>query len=346
MDDQAIDRLRRLGYTPEEARFLYLAAMHSGYFVRRQFGDFICSDGGGTVARFIEKVVGKGHAQAVHYWSNRLIFHINDHGIYARIDEVDNRNRRDKAPVTIQRRLMCLDFVLDHREHSFLASAGEKVAYFSGVRDVPVEKLPVKKYDFHEQHEATLSYFVDKFPIYVSADHAADQGLPESGLPRPVVHFAYVDEGARTIAGFETFLRQYHELFVSLGDFEVVFVAADSARIEKAGRLFHRFYPGDGTTTLGMLNPEHVRMLQFFAMRQKWEQRDYRGFGPDGVVHYREEKLSFSDPKFEDLYRQWLAEGDEALRSRLITPTRLAAHFRTFVLPHDYELFGRLRHAA
>jgi hypothetical protein len=36
----SIENLRSLGYTQDEARFLYLVAMHSGYFSARQYLTF------------------------------------------------------------------------------------------------------------------------------------------------------------------------------------------------------------------------------------------------------------------------------------------------------------------
>ena len=44
MVEEAVESIRRLGYTPEEAEFLMLAAIHSGYFVRRQFSA-LCPSG-------------------------------------------------------------------------------------------------------------------------------------------------------------------------------------------------------------------------------------------------------------------------------------------------------------
>ena len=35
--DEHIHAIRTLGYTADEARFLYIVATHSGYFVPRQF---------------------------------------------------------------------------------------------------------------------------------------------------------------------------------------------------------------------------------------------------------------------------------------------------------------------
>ena len=37
IDYENIAAIHSLGYTPDEARFLYIVAMHSGYFVPRQF---------------------------------------------------------------------------------------------------------------------------------------------------------------------------------------------------------------------------------------------------------------------------------------------------------------------
>ena len=39
--DERIARLEELGYTEREAAFLVLAALHSGYFLRRQYQEFL-----------------------------------------------------------------------------------------------------------------------------------------------------------------------------------------------------------------------------------------------------------------------------------------------------------------
>ena len=43
--DVYIERIRALGYTEDEARFLYIVANHSGYFVPSQFLVFTGGEG-------------------------------------------------------------------------------------------------------------------------------------------------------------------------------------------------------------------------------------------------------------------------------------------------------------
>jgi hypothetical protein len=321
--EEAVENLSRIGYTRDEAAFVCLAATHSGYFVRRQFNDFLRQPRGGAAARFIVKLVGNGHAQVVHFRLNRLIYHIRTLKVYARLDQADNRNRREKAPLTIKRKLMCLDLVLAHRDQRFLGSEAEKVAYFTETRGVPIEDLPVRRYEPRGSGEATLRYFVDKLPVYVS-------GSDDS----PVVHFAYVDEGAESLDGFETFLSQYGALFVAVGTFEVVYVAGNSLWPEKARRIFDRRFAC-------VVDDAEVRMYQFFEMRRKWEARDFSGFTTEKVIQYREEKQHFSGPQFDEQYRRWLAADASAGGVESRTGT-----FRAFVLSHDYELFGGVRRAS
>ncbi|MCE5306086.1 MAG: hypothetical protein LLG20_00435 [Acidobacteriales bacterium] len=330
MFEDAVKNLSRVGYTHDEAAFLCLAAIHSGYFVRRQFSDFLRQPRGGTAARFIEKLVANGHAQVVHFRLNRLIYHIRTLKVYARLDQADNRNRREKAPLTIKRKLLCLDFVLAHRAERFLRSEAEKVAYFTESRGIPIENLPVRRYEPRRFGEATLRYFVDKLPVYVSGDTAA-----------PVVYFAYVDEGAESLGGFETFLNQYHSLFAGLGTFEVVYVATDSLWAQKAQRIFSRRYAGEAAVREDV-DSEQARMLRFFEMRRKWDARDFAGFSTEKVIQYREEKQRFAGAEFDALYSRWVSGGE----SRECGEGHTAAAFRTFLLPHDYELFGSLRHAS
>lgn len=332
MSQEAIELIGHLGYTPDEAQFLVLAAMHSGYFVRRQFSDFLCQGRGGAEARFIQKLLDREHAQAIPLRSNRLLYHLRAKGMYARLGQTDNRNRRDKMPFTIKRKLMCLDFVLLHRGQRFLGLEADKVSYFREERRIDLERLPVRRYSAHTSGQTTERYFVDKLPLYVS--------LGGESLAPPVVHFAYVDEGAESLDGFETFLEQYRELCRSVGRFEVVYVAAEPRWTAKAERVFGRFYPEGGCS----IRPEDERMLQFFATRRKFETREFSGFDAERIARFREEKREFAGA--EQLYQRWLNEGYESVRASLSSREALEAAFRAIVLSHDYNLFGGLRHAS
>ena len=328
----AIEIFRRFGYDSNEAAFLTLAAIHSGYFVRRQYADFLGQGRGGNEHRFIEKILQKGHATFTRYHLNRIVYHIRAKTIYNRLGQTDNRNRRDKAPRTLKRKLMCLDFVLAHKSERLLETESEKVAYFTADREIPLADLPVRRYAARTSGACTDRYFVDKLPIFVAGSDPVS--------PLPVVHFAYVDEGAETLQGFETFLSQYHPLLTALQRFEVVFVAGNSAWFEKAAKSFSRF--GGQSSPLA---PEDFELLDFFQVRRKFEAKDYAGLDTDRIVQYREQKRRYADAAHEAQYRCWLLEGDRALNIKGTSSTA-GGSFRTMLIPHDYDIFEGIRHAS
>ncbi len=331
--EEAISVFRRFGYDANEAAFLVLAAIHSGYFVRRQFAEFLGQERGGSEQRFIEKLLQKRHATFTRYHQNKFVYHIRAKTIYNRLGQTENRNRRDKAPRTLKRKLMCLDFVLAHRGKRFLETESEKVAYFTADREIPLADLPVRRYLSRNSNAPTDRYFVDKLPVFV------DGG--DSFSPLPVVHFAYVDEGAETLQGFETFLEQYRPLFSALGAFEVVYVGNSSIWFQKAAKLFARV---DGEPT--PLSPDELELVEYFEVRRKFEARDFAGLDTDRIVRYREQKRQYADAAHEELFRRWLLEGDSAV-DRKAPPAKAAqASFRTMLIPHDYDIFGEIARAS
>src|SRR5467141_5251744 len=68
-----IERIKEFGYSESEARFLYIVAVHSGYFTLGQFRAFTGSAYGKRPTSFAEKVLKAGsrhdpglHAQGLH----------------------------------------------------------------------------------------------------------------------------------------------------------------------------------------------------------------------------------------------------------------------------------------
>src|SRR5260370_37207719 len=96
------DQLARVidfGYTEVEARFLYLAATHSGYFTVRQFLDFAMAKSGKRNARLVEKLFGLGHASAQRYTRRSLVYHLCPRQLYSAIAKHSLRNRREDRPI-------------------------------------------------------------------------------------------------------------------------------------------------------------------------------------------------------------------------------------------------------
>ena len=62
MPADQIERIKELGYTESEARFLYIVAVHSGYFTLRQFLAFTQARRGKRSSVFAQKLLKRGHA--------------------------------------------------------------------------------------------------------------------------------------------------------------------------------------------------------------------------------------------------------------------------------------------
>jgi len=244
--DERIARLEELGYTEREAAFLVLAALHSGYFLRRQYREFLGMSPGHADATLAEKVVAKGHAQAFSSLGKTLVYHLCTRPFYNAIDEPDNRHRRARPPFAVKVKLMALDYVLAEPGRSFLATEEEKVAFFAGKLGVPNEKLPAKVYRSRTSGSTTRRYFVDKFPISVD-------GVP--GRDRAVVSFCYVDEGVIATPSLETYLREYADLFRSLGSVRVVYVTTRSMGFAWVERAFRRFLDRSGQSAAPRCHP-------------------------------------------------------------------------------------------
>src|SRR5213080_3432230 len=73
--ESSLANLSSLGYTEDEARFLYLVATHSGYFSMRQFLQFTGTKSGDKSMTFSQKLLAKGHATARSFLRNGLVYH-------------------------------------------------------------------------------------------------------------------------------------------------------------------------------------------------------------------------------------------------------------------------------
>ena len=60
--EDKIEALKVFGYTEEEARFLYLVAIHSGYFLARQFLGFVGAKRGYRSHSLNQKLISQSHA--------------------------------------------------------------------------------------------------------------------------------------------------------------------------------------------------------------------------------------------------------------------------------------------
>jgi hypothetical protein len=225
LDHDPIASLESTGYLEREASFLYLVAVHSGYFLRRQYNSFAGRDRGTALDRLLRKAERHRHIQVIECGRDWHIYHVKSKTLYAAIDRPHFQNRRIKGDAHIKSRLMVLDFVLAHLGANMLVEEVNKVDFFTTQCGIRSELLP-------RSYAGRLMYFSDGFPILVT----------NAGIPQ----FTFFDEGQATATRFERYLRQYQPLFASLGEFELIYVADSESNSARAKPPFIAFCPKTG----------------------------------------------------------------------------------------------------
>src|SRR5438132_13351972 len=89
-----LDALQALGYTEAEARFLYIVATHSGYFVARQFLAFSDAHWGKRTTTFWSKLHTSKHARTEFFPKSGTIYHLFARRLYRQIGRANILNRR------------------------------------------------------------------------------------------------------------------------------------------------------------------------------------------------------------------------------------------------------------
>jgi len=227
----SIDTLSCLGYSEREATFLYMVALHSGYFLRRQFSFAVKRHRGSAAAGFLAKAKRAGHVREIQCEPGRLLYQLYAKRLYQLVGQNDSQNRRAKSSTEIRRRLIMLDYVLSHLEkEEFLDSEVSRQKFFAqfGVKADAI---------------ASAKQFGESLPISVRR--------PDGNL---TVRFPFIDEGQRSAAKFERFLLTHDKLLCSLPSFEVVYVAVTPEHFQQVRHLFKRAFPAMPDTDLKILS--------------------------------------------------------------------------------------------
>jgi hypothetical protein len=121
---------------------------------------------------------------------------------------------------------MQLDYVLDHPEKKFLESEAAKVEFFRDRLRLSETMLPKRG----DQTSSSSRYFPDRMPVAIT----------ERNSNSPLVSFAFVDEGQRSLSSFERWLGQHANLLYSLPHAEVIYVADTPRNFDAAEHEFNR----------------------------------------------------------------------------------------------------------
>ena len=227
--------LESLGYTKREAAFVYLVAVHSGYFLRRQFDYFIDRNKGSIVMRFLEKARIAGHIQLLDTLHRRQVYHLFYKPIYRLVGAPDSQNRRIKGDADVRARLMRLDYVLENDRERYLENDDAKLNYLCRTRGVDIEVVST----------ADGCLRLDIQSVLISL---ADPTQPAASL----VRFIFVDEGLLTTAKFERVLRSLDSLLRAVADFELIYVATSDHNFRAAAILFRKQFAAVSKRTQGV----------------------------------------------------------------------------------------------
>lgn len=297
--EQDIAAIQSLGYTEDEARFLYIVAIHSGYFVPRQFLTLTGSKWGYRTDQLAKKLESRGHASWREYEGAGGVYHLFGKRLYADIGKTNLRNRRRHSVEFIKTRLVLLDFVIANRQCDYLETEQQKVQYFCDQLGLPKKSLPAKAYESTRGVVPTLRYFVDKYPLFVESSGTSSS---------PVVTFSFVDPGLASIKAFATHLDAYAPLFRELPEFRFLYIANSTANFIAADGCFLKRFAS--AKSYGSSD----EILRYFRLRKAWEQEKYGLFSNTDIEWLNDASRRFATRRIESLYTAWcagqLAESD------------------------------------
>ena len=283
-----LDALQSLGYTEAEARFLYIVATHSGYFVARQFLAFTDAHWGKRTTIFWDKLHTNRHARTECFPKSGTVYHLFSRRLYRQIDRENIRNRREHEIEYIRRRIAMLDFVLLNQEHRYLETEQEKTSFFCDRLKIPNHFLPSKLYHGRKTSQPTVRYFVDKFPMFLG-----------NGASSPVVTFTYLQGQEAHLTEFVRHLETYLPLFRQLSAFRFLYLARVDSHFEKAKELFHSL------VTIPLGSDVSADLLRYFQIRKTWDLSRYTSLTEADLIFRNQAKTRFVGQRFEHLYRGW-----------------------------------------
>jgi hypothetical protein len=304
--------LQSAGYTEREAAFLYLTALHSGYFLRRQYLRFIERGRGALAAQFLRRAFALGHLQSIACGQARFVYHLRAAAIYDAVGLAASQHRRLKGDASIKSRLMVLDFVLDHLDDPMLDTRQSKCQHFGNL-GIDEERLPV----------VHGSLFGDDFPILLGEQ----------------LRFTFFDEGTLSSSAFKRFLSRYRAVFDALPGFVLFYVTDSIENTERARISFVSLYRASTAPGTSPLTPRGIEhLVEFLVARERVEARKEPPTLRDLAV-LREGEALYMTPRHHTLLAEF--DGSDVAIARVrqrLQQQRGHAIFTPVILPHQYPL--------
>ena len=217
--------LAPLGWTGREAEWIALVCLHSGVFTRAQFCHYF-NTYRKQAHRFVKTLIDR-KAGVESEWpvviGGGKSCRISSKSIYRALEIENIRHRRKANRSVVMRRLLSLDFILEHPGMNWLPTEGEKVEFIEGL-GVHSNLIPRRIY--YGAVRAQKRYFALKLPV-------AGGGQ--------TVTFAYVDPGHATAVELHSWGAAHGPLWNAIRAkgrrVEVIAIGAELDAVLRADRV-------------------------------------------------------------------------------------------------------------
>ena len=211
--------------TGPDAEWIALVCLHSGVFTRAQFCHYFNTQRM-TALRFVKALVDRRMGVESDYLTfngGGKTCRISSKGIYRALGVENIRHRRKANRSVVMRRLLSLDFVLEHPGLNWLPTEGEKVEFLEEI-GLPSRLIPRRIY--YGAVGAQKRYFALKLPV--------------AGGDKTVT-FAYVDPGHATAVELHSWGAAHGQLWDAIRAkgrrVEVIAIGAELDTVLRADRV-------------------------------------------------------------------------------------------------------------
>ena len=258
--------LEPFGWTGREAEWIALVCLHSGVSTRAQFCHYFDADRKQAL-RLVRALLERRSAVEGEWPlvnGGGRTCRISSKPIYRAL-EIENIRHRRKATVSVlMRRLLSLDFVLEHPGMNWLPTEGEKVEFLERL-GVHSNLMPRRIY--YGAVRAQKRYFALKLPVAAEAE---------------TVIFAYVDPGRESTGELNTWGGAHGRLWDAIRAkgrrVEVIAIGAELDTVLRADRVLQLWAAAEpGKVIEGLTVKQEIR-----AIKEALHKRDREFLGQYG----------------------------------------------------------------
>ena len=244
-------KLEPLGWTGQDAEWIALVCLHSGVFTRAQFCHYFDTAGRVRAFRFVQTLVERRQAIESEWPlvnGGGKTCRISSKPIYRALGVEDIRHRRNASKPVVMRRLLSLDFVLEHPGMNWLPAEPEKVEFFQKL-GLPLRLIPRRIYYGVVGNQKR--YFALKLPLAVD---------PET------VTFVYVNPGHQTDSELHSWGAAHGPLWDALRkkgrQVRVIGIAVENTTVDRTARVLEAWAAAEpGTPDQGLTVKREIKAI-------------------------------------------------------------------------------------